>query len=104
LRNLSGTFDIAHGGTYIGKCKVEYSVPGSPALVTRETTVPGGQTHTMDEIPLEAADLTISIDFVSGGHVHFSFASPASAWTTGQCTIDMFGVWPGGAHAAVRNQ
>jgi hypothetical protein len=95
-------FDNAHGGTYIGKCAIEYSVPGSPTPVRLETSVPGGQMGTLDDIPLNAIDLKISIHFVAGDDYHFPFDSPISSWLTGQCTVDMSGVWPWGSKAVIR--
>ncbi|MFZ1677666.1 MAG: hypothetical protein WAT91_10360 [Saprospiraceae bacterium] len=95
-------FDNAHGGTYIGKCSIEYSVPGSSTRPKLETSVPGGQVHTLDNIPLDAFDLKIKIHFVAGDDYNFPFDSPISSWLTGQCTIDMSGVWPWKSVAKIR--
>jgi hypothetical protein len=95
-------FDNAHGGTYIGKCTVEYMTPDASAPHRLETSVPGGQVHSLDGIPLDAYDLKINIHFVAGDDFHFSFDSPLSTWLTGQCTVDLSGVWPWGSHAKIR--
>jgi hypothetical protein len=102
LGGLRIIFDNAHGGTYIAHCKVEYTVTGAPDQITQEKTVPGGQVQTIDGIPLEAIDLAISIHFTAGDDFHFPFPLPVSSWLTGQCTIDLSGVWPWGSKAVVR--
>ena len=102
LTGLRVIFDNAHGGTYIADCKVEYSgVPGSTEVI-RETSVPGGQVHTIDGIPLEATDLTIKIHFRAGDDFYFQIPAPLASWLTGQCTIDLSGVWPWGSKAVTR--
>lgn len=102
LNGLRVIFDNAHNGTYIADCTVEYSVEANPEQITQQTSVPGGQVHTIDGIPLDAIDLTVKIHFRAGGDRQFSFALPVAEWLTGQCTIDLGGVWPWGAKADVR--
>jgi hypothetical protein len=95
-------FDNAHGGTYIGKCSVEYTTEGSSEPHTLEITVPGGQIHSLDGIPLDAYDVKVSVHFVAGDDFHFPFDAPLSEWLTGQCTVDLSGVWPWASHAKIR--
>jgi hypothetical protein len=102
LTGLRVILDNAHGGSYIADCRVEYSVPGMPDRTTKDNTVPGGQVHTIDGIPLEATDLTIKIHFRAGDDFYFSVPLPLASWLTGQCTIDLSGVWPWGSKAVIR--
>jgi hypothetical protein len=102
LAGLRVILDNAHGGTYIADCRVEYSVPGMPDQTTKENTVPGGQVHTIDGIPLEATDLAIRIHFRAGDDFYFSVPLPLASWLTGQCTVDLSGVWPWGSKAVIR--
>jgi hypothetical protein len=95
-------FDNNHGGTYIGQCTVEYLTPDSSERHSKYTSVPGGQVHTLDGIPLDAYDLKIKIHFVAGDDFNFTFDSPISDWLTGHCTVDLSGVWPWGSHAKIR--
>jgi hypothetical protein len=58
--------------------------------------------HTIDGIPLEATDLKIKIHFRAGDDFYFSVPLPLALWLTGQCTIDLSGVWPWGSKAVIR--
>ena len=102
LGNLRVTFDNAHGGTYIGRCHVEYSVPGSSDRIEKSVSVPGGQVSAVEGIPLEATDIAIHIDFAAGGDSYFNVPAPLTEWLTGQCTVDLGGVWPWGSTAKIR--
>jgi len=104
IYSFNVVLDNAHGGTYIAHCKVTYNVPGKPDQISEERTVPGGQVQTVGDIPLQAIDLTISIHFTAGDDFTFPFPSPIASWLSGQCTIDMSGVWPWGSHAVVRER
>lgn len=102
LGNLRVTFDNAHGGTYIGRCHVEYSVPGTTDRIEQSVSVPGGQVSAIEGIPLDATDISIHIDFMAGGDSYFEIPAPLTEWLTGQCTIDLDGVWPWGSKAKIR--
>lgn len=96
------TFDNAHGGTYIGRCYVDYSIPQQSARVSRYTSVSGGRVDSIGGIPLDAYDLKIHVDFAAGGDSYFSVPSPLTEWLNGSCTIDLSGVWPWGSKAVKR--
>lgn len=96
------TFDNAHGGTYIGRCTVEYSIPQSPNRVSRYTSVSGGRVDSIGGIPLDAFNIKIHVDFAAGGDSYFSIPSPLVEWLNGTCTVDLSGVWPWGSKAVIR--
>jgi hypothetical protein len=106
--NFAITFDNSHGGTYIGRCYVTYSVPllgeriGQDERVEKYVRVSGGEVGTISGIPLNAFNLNIHVDFNSGGHHYFDIASPATHWLKGTCTVDLGGVWPWGSRANIR--
>lgn len=102
--NLSVVFDNSHGGTYIGNCKLEYSVPNGASRVSREVTAPGGQVRSIGDIPLDAFDLEISVHFTAGDDFSFVIYQPIARWLTGQCTVDLRGVWPWGSEAKIRDE
>ncbi len=89
------------GCTYITKATIRYSSAQSGGAQSREITVTGGTNGTMD-IPLDAQSLNIDLHFVgSSDTLHVTSAAPLGQWPTGQCVVDVWGVWPGGAHSKV---
>lgn len=96
-------FDNTHGGTYIGRCEVDYNVSGTTDRIRQSVVVPGAQVGSVDGIPLDAFDVKIHVDFEDGGDGYFETQSPSVDWPTGQCTIDLSGVWPWGSHAVMRD-
>jgi hypothetical protein len=102
IGNFTINFDNGHGGTYIGRCRVQYSVPGGTDPVVQDVSVPGGQSGRIGNIPINAYDLNIHIDFMAGGDSFFDVPSPVTEWLTGACTIDLGGVWPWGSTANLR--
>lgn len=96
------TFDNAHGGTYIGRCYVDYAIPQQSARVSRYTSVSGGRVDSIGGIPLDAYDIKIHVDFAAGGDSYFSVPSPLTEWLNGTCTVDLSGVWPWGSKAEMR--
>lgn len=107
IKKLSGfsvTFDNQHGGTYIGHCLVKYdlTVNGEQTTFEKRATVRGGQTETLDDIPLDATNIQINIEFVAGSSFNHSFKMPLTDLLGGTCTVDMSGVWPFGSHAEIR--
>lgn len=102
IGNFTITFDNAHGGTYIGRCYVDYAIPQQTARVSRSTTVSGGRVDSIGGIPLDAFDLKIHVDFAAGGDEYFSVPSPIVEWLNGSCTVDLSGVWPWGSKAVLR--
>lgn len=107
IKELSGfavTFDNQHGGTYIGHCEVTYDqvVNGVKQSSSKTASVSGGQTQTLDGIPLDAINMQINVHFVAGGDFNASFRKPLTALLAGSCTVDLSGVWPWGSHASLR--
>jgi|GEM_PF-363500 len=103
LDNFRLVFDNSHGGTYIGNCTVEFYTTDDPKIKRLETTVPGGQVKTLDNIPLNALDVQITVQFSAGDIFHFQVEAPLTTWLTGSCTIDLSGVWPWGSKAQFRD-
>ena len=97
-----GVFDNGHGGTYIGNVTVTYNVPGQTDKVTKTTSASGGETRTIDGIPLDVTNLDVTVSFEAGSKFYFRWPRPISTWLIGQRTIDMSGVWPWGSHAKLR--
>ncbi len=87
------TFDNAHGGTYIVDCKVTYDTPQQKG-VEKTISVWGGQSHSIDGIPLDATNVKINMHFKGGDDFFLSDSRPLTNWFMGQRTIDLYGVWP----------
>jgi hypothetical protein len=107
IKELSGfavVFANNHGGTYIGNCKVSYEriIDGKTNPYSKSTSVGGGETSTIDGIPLDATNMQIHVQFDAGDEFNFSFRRPVTTLLAGSCTVDMSGVWPWGSHATLR--
>lgn len=100
LDGFTIVFDNANGGTYIGKCRVTYT--DSKGAQEKSVTAPGGQVRTIGGIPLDAHDLKIVVDFVAGDTHTFGIPNPLTELLTGNCVIEMGGVWPFGSRAKRR--
>lgn len=94
---LALTFDNAHGGTYIVRCELTYDLPGGKTE-NRETTVSGGLTGTISQIPFDARSLKVRCTFRGIGSdtvLELFESSPLGTWKRGRRTIDLTGIWPG---------
>lgn len=103
LDNFRLVFDNSHGGTYIGHCTVEFRTTDDPNIRRLETSVPGGQVKTLDNIPLNALDVAITVQFTAGDTFHFMVDAPLTTWLSGNSTVDLSGVWPWGSKAQFRD-
>lgn len=89
-----------HGGTYIVKAALEYDTPSGRKK--ESTSVSGGLTASFGDIPLDASNIDLNLEFVCVGKnekKHFHWASPRGQWVTGIRHIDLYGVWPGATRA-----
>lgn len=103
LDNFRVIFDNSHGGTYIGNCTIEYITTDDNTVRRLETKVPGGQVKTLDNIPLNALDVEITVHFTAGDTYHFMVDAPLTRLLNGSMTIDLSGVWPWGSKAEIRD-
>jgi hypothetical protein len=87
------------GCTYITRANIQYTSDREGGARSKEITVSGGMCGTID-LPLDAQRLQVDLSFVgSSDSMRISSAAPIGQWPTGQCVIDITGVWPGGAHS-----
>lgn len=89
-----------NGGTYIVDVKLQYDTPRGPQ--SYNTSVSGGLTATIADIPLDASNLKLALVFkgVSSDDTHnLQWASPRGQWVNGLRHIELYGVWPGGTRA-----
>lgn len=84
---------LDNGGTYIVKATVTYEVDGKKQ--ERKASVSGGLDTQINDIPLNATNLVVEMDFVAGGDHFLQVQSPLSAWYRGRGHIKLKGVWPG---------
>ncbi|MDQ6436933.1 hypothetical protein RB623_23020 [Mesorhizobium sp. LHD-90] len=95
-------FDNRHGGTYIGRCKVTCKSAAHGGNWEGKVDCWGGAIQVISNVPLDATDLVILVDFAAGADFSFPIPSPITEWLTGECTVDLSGVWPWGAHAEIK--
>lgn len=89
-----------HGGTYNVGVKLTYDTPRGAK--THETSVIGGLTATIADIPLDASNLKATLVFhgVRTDETHaLQWASPRGQWLNGVRHVDLHGVWPGQTRA-----
>ena len=101
LSGFSFVFDNAHAGTYIAHCKVEFESASNPSMSPVSITVPGGQCHSINGIPLDAKNLVVTIHLVAGDTFTYRYASPIATILNGTVKFDIYGVWPWSAHVDV---
>jgi hypothetical protein len=95
--------DNSHGGTYVVKAKLDYDSQSGHKTVTTDAS--GGLTATIGDIPLDATNLKLAIEFVCVGaneKYSFEWSNPRGQWVTGVRHIDVSGVWPGATKAVDR--
>ncbi|CAM3642282.1 hypothetical protein [Parendozoicomonas haliclonae] len=93
-------FEIVLNNThssYIVEADLEY-VTTEGKTVTSSTSVTGGLSTSLSDIPLDATNLSLKLRFV--GTIHSSYYTmhwekPLGHWLTGQRHIDLYGIWPG---------
>lgn len=89
-----------NGGTYIVKAELSYDTPRGRQK--RNTSVSGGLVASFGDIPLDASNIDLALEFVSIGaneRKTFHWDSPRGQWLNGIRHIDLFGVWPGATRA-----
>jgi hypothetical protein len=91
--------------TYITKAKLSYTVNG----VKRQepvATISGGMSGSFDNIPINAANLSLELTFVGlikDEKQTLSWAVPLAQWPQGEMHIDITGTWPGRPKATIRH-
>jgi hypothetical protein len=84
------------------RATVRFDAPGATDT-TRFLSVSGGLTATMGNIPFEAVNLRVQLEFVAGETLHLADDAPSQDWPQGHGFIDLYGVWPGQCSAKWRN-
>lgn len=85
-----------HGGTYIVKAELNYDC--GKGHQKRTASVSGGLTTAFGDIPLDASNIDLKLEFVCVGpnqHQSFHWNNPRGEWINGVRHIDIHGVWPG---------
>lgn len=85
-----------HGGTYVVKAELTYDCGKGPQR--RNASVSGGLTTAFGDIPLDASNIDLKLEFVcigSNQRQSFHWNNPRGEWINGTRHIDIYGVWPG---------
>ncbi|WP_067514855.1 hypothetical protein [Endozoicomonas ascidiicola] len=98
-------FEISfhNNGSYIALINLTYDTPEGPG--EKSTEVTGFLSRTIGNIPLNATDLKLKIQFVDAippTTEYYSWSTPLGSWHTGERHIDIWGWWPGYPSFTVR--
>ncbi|USE38087.1 hypothetical protein [Endozoicomonas sp. SCSIO W0465] len=87
--------NLSNHGSYIVNVELDYRTP--QGKVSRDDTLTALSSIHFDDIPLDATDLNLKLDFVeifSNTERHFRWRSPLGSWATGWRHIGISGFWP----------
>ncbi len=90
--------NLTNVGSYIVDCKLTYDLPFEKDQ-TKSKTVTAGVDQSITDIPLEATNLRIALDFRLGNSQYLRIDKPLSAWYLGQGWLELSGYWPGDTNA-----
>jgi len=79
-------------GSYIVNATVTYTSGGQPQ--ERKTRISGGLTGQITDIPLDATNMDIRMDFVAGTTQVLRVSNPLNTWFMGRGQIELTGWWP----------
>lgn len=89
-----------NGGSYIVKAELSYDTPRGRQK--RTTSVSGGLVASFGDIPLDASNIDLVLEFVCVGpneRKTFHWDNPRGQWLNGVRHIDLYGLWPGPTRA-----
>lgn len=108
IKNL-GSFEIFFknlaGCTYI--CRVKLAYDSAQGRVEEAFSISGGLSRTVGNIPLDAKNIKVDIEFVgmfSSDKYSRHWANPLGQWLNGQRHINFGGVWPGRTKVQVEEE
>ncbi|QSX77888.1 hypothetical protein [Agrilutibacter solisilvae] len=90
----------SNGGTYIVDISLQYDTPRGRK--SHQTTVSGGLSASIGDIPLDASNLVLDLSFrgvFSSESKRLQWSSPRGQWVGGVRHVDLYGVWPGETRA-----
>lgn len=87
-----------NGGSYIVDATVSYTSAGS--RIQRKLRISGGMDGQITDLPLDATEMDIRMDFKAGATQFLRVSNPLNTWELGRGHIKLTGWWPGRSGAA----